>query len=106
MAIMVPALIMNLTPDPQKSEEEKLVTGQTPSQYPPMISHMARAIKEIHRHPARTTLLTDTTKTRPNLAISPTGSHQSTRCSKSHKEELSYAIMMASEGGVVTLAGE
>jgi hypothetical protein len=103
---MVPALITNLTPDPQKSEEEKLATGQMPSQYPPMISQMARAIKEIHRHPTRTTLLTDTTKTRPNLAISPTYRHQSTRRSKSHREELSYAIMMASEGGVVMLAGE
>jgi hypothetical protein len=70
MAIMVPALITNLTPDPHRPEEEKLVTGQMPSQYPPMISHMARAIKEIHRHPTRTILLTDTTKTRPNLAIS------------------------------------
>jgi hypothetical protein len=27
MAIMVHALITNLTPDPQKSEEEKLATG-------------------------------------------------------------------------------
>jgi hypothetical protein len=46
------------------------------------------------------------TKTRPNLAISPTCHHQSTRRSKSHREELSYAIMMASKEGVVTLAGE
>jgi hypothetical protein len=103
---MVPALITNLTPDPQRPKEEKLVTGQMPSQYPPMISHMARAIKEIHRHPTRTILLTDTTKTRPNLAISPTCHHQSTRRLKSHREELSYATMMASEEGVVTLAGE
>jgi hypothetical protein len=102
---MVPALITNLTPDPQKSEEEKLATGQMPSQYPSMISHMARAIKEIHRHLTRTTLLMDT-KTWPNLAISPTCRHQSTRRSKSHREELSYAIKMASEEGVVTLAGE
>jgi hypothetical protein len=102
---MVPALITNLTPDPQKSEEEKLATGQMPSQYPPMISHMARAIKEIHGHLTRTTLLMDT-KTRPNLAISPTCRHQSTRRSKSHREELSYTIMMASEEGAVTLAGE
>jgi hypothetical protein len=102
---MVPVLITNLTLDPQKSEEEKLATGQMPSQYPPMISHMARAIKEIHRHLTRTTLLMDT-KTRPNLAISPTCRHQSTRRLKSHREELSYAIMMASEEGAVTLAGE
>jgi hypothetical protein len=103
---MVPALITNLTPDPQKFKEEKLVTGQMPSQYPPMISHMARAITEIHRHPTRTTLLMDTTKTRPNLTICPTCRHQSTRRSKSHREELSYAIMMASKEGVVTLAGK
>jgi hypothetical protein len=103
---MVPALITNLTPDPQRPEEEKLVTGKMPFQYPPMINHMARAIKEIHRHPTRTILLMDTTKTRPNLTISLTCRHQSTRHSKSHREELSYAIMMASEEGVVTLAGE
>jgi hypothetical protein len=105
MAIMVHALITNLTPDPQKSEEEKLAIGQMPSQYPPMTSHMARAIKEIHHHFTRTTLLMDT-KTRPNLTISPTCRHQRIRRLKSHSEELSYAIMMASEEGVVTLAGE
>jgi hypothetical protein len=103
---MVPALITNLTPDPQRPEEETLIIGQMPSQYPPTISHMARAIKEIHRHPTRTILLMDTTKTRPNLAISTTCRHQSTRRSKSHRKELSYAIMMASEEGFVTLAGE
>jgi hypothetical protein len=102
---MVHTLITNLTPDPPMSEEEKLAAGQMPSQYPSMISHMARAIKEIHHHLARTTLLMDT-KTRPNLAISPTCRHQSTRHSKSHRKELSYAIMMASEEGVMTLAGE
>jgi hypothetical protein len=102
---MVHALITNLAPDPQKSEEERLATGQMPSQYPPITSHMARAIKETHRHLTRTTMLMDT-KTRPNLAISPTCRLQSTRRSKSHMEELSYAIMMASEEGVVTLVGE
>jgi hypothetical protein len=71
MAIMVPALITNLIPDPQRPKEEKLVTGQMPSRYPPMISHMAKAIKEIHRHPTRTIQLMDTTKTRPRPAISP-----------------------------------
>jgi hypothetical protein len=103
---MVPALIMNLIPDPQRPEEEKLITGQMPFQYPPMISHMAKPIKEIHCHPTRTILLTNTTKTRPNPAISPTCRHQSTRHSRSHREELSYVTMMASEEGVVTLAGE
>jgi hypothetical protein len=102
---MVRALIMNLTPDPQKSEEEKLAIGPMPSQYYLMTNHMARAIKEIHHHLTRTTLLMDT-KTRPNLAISPTCCHQSIRRSKSHREELSYVIMMASEEGVVTLARE
>jgi hypothetical protein len=89
-----------------EAKEEKLVTGQMPSQYPPMISHMAKAIKEIHRHPTRTILLTDTTKTRPYPAISPTCHHQSTRRLKSHREEFSYTTMMASEEGVVTLARE
>jgi hypothetical protein len=103
---MVPALITNLIPDPQRLEEEKLVTGQMPSQYPRMIGRMAKAIKEIHRHPTRTILLMDTTKTRPRPAISPICRHQSIRRSKSHREELSYATMMASREGVVTLAGE
>jgi hypothetical protein len=72
----------NQVPDPQRPEEEKLVTGQMPSQYPLMIGHMAKAIKEIHRR------------------------HQSIRRSKSHKKELSYATTMASGEGVMTLAGE
>jgi hypothetical protein len=62
---MVLALITNLIPDPQRPEEEKLVTGQMPSQYPPMIGRMAKAIKEIHHRLTRTILLMDTTKTRP-----------------------------------------
>jgi hypothetical protein len=103
---MVPALIMNLTLDPQKFEEEKLVTGQMPSQYPPMISHMAKASKGIHHHLIRTIPRTDTTKTRPHPAIRPTYRHQSIRRSKSHKEESSYATMMASGEEVVTLAEE
>jgi hypothetical protein len=103
---MVPALIMNLISDPQRPEEEKLVTGQMPSQYLLMIGRMAKAIKEIHRCPTRTILLMDTTKTRPCPAISPICHHQSIRRSKSHKEELSYATTMASREGVMTLAGE
>jgi hypothetical protein len=35
----------NLIPDPQRPEEEKLITGQMPSQYPLMIGRMAKAIK-------------------------------------------------------------
>jgi hypothetical protein len=103
---MVPALIMNLIPDPQRPKEEKPVTGQMPSQYPLMIGHMAKAIKEIHRRLTRTILLMDTTKTRPRPAISLICCHQSIRRSKSHREEFSYATMMASGEGVVTLAKE
>jgi hypothetical protein len=103
---MVPALITNLIPDPQRPKEEKLVTGQMPSQYPLMIGRMAKAIKEIHRHLTRIILLMDTTKTRPRPAISPICRHQSIRRSKSHGEELSYATTMASGEGVVTLAKE
>jgi hypothetical protein len=102
---MVFALITNLIPDPQRPEEEKLATGQTPSQYPLTTDHMAKASKGIHHRPTRTILLTDTTKTRPHPAISPICHHQSIRRSKSHREELSYAIMVASGEGVVTLAG-
>jgi hypothetical protein len=69
------------------------------------IEHRAKVYTIIDRHLSRITLLMDT-KTRPNLAISPTCHHQSTRRLKSHRKELSYAIMMASEEGVVTLAGE
>jgi hypothetical protein len=103
---MVPALITNLIPDPQRPEEEKLITGQMRSQYPLMIGRMAKAIKEIHRRLTRTILLMDTTKTRPHPAISPICRHQSIRRSKSHREESSYATTMASGEGVVTLAGE
>jgi hypothetical protein len=106
MAIMVLALIMNLIPDPQRPEEEKLTTGQTPSQYPLTIEHMAKASKGIHHHLTRTIPRTDTTKTRPRPAIRPTCRHQSIRRLKSHRKELSYATMMASGEGVVTLAGE
>jgi hypothetical protein len=97
---------MNLIPDPQKSEEEKLATGQMPSQYPPMTSRMARARREIHRHLARTILLMDTSKTTLLPAIRPTCRHQSIRRSKSQKEELSYATMIASEDEAVTLDAE
>jgi hypothetical protein len=102
---MVPTLITNLIPVPQRPEEEKLITGQMPSQYPLMIGRMAKAIKEIHRRPTRTILLTDTTKTRPRPAISPICRHQSIRRSKSHREEVSYATTMASGEGVVMLGG-
>jgi hypothetical protein len=74
---MVLALIMNLIPDPRRPEEEKLTIGQTPSQYPLMIGHMAKANKEIPHHLTRITLLMDTTKTRPLPAISPICCHQS-----------------------------
>jgi hypothetical protein len=106
MTIMVLALITNLIPDPQSPEEEKLATGQTPSQYPPMIGHMAKANKETPHRLTRITLLMDTTKTRPLPAISPICRHQSIRHSKSLREELSYATTMASGDGAVTLAAE
>jgi hypothetical protein len=100
---MVRALITNLIPDPQKSEEEKLATGQMPSQYPPMKSHMAKAPREIHHHLIRITLLMDTSKTLLLPAIRPTCHHQSIRRSKSQREKSSYATMMASEDEAVTL---
>jgi hypothetical protein len=67
---------------------------------------MAKASKGIHHDLIKTNPRTDTTKTRPRPAIRPTCRHQSIKRSKSHKEESSYAIMMASGEGVVTLAGE
>jgi hypothetical protein len=100
---MMHVLTTNLIPDPQKSEEEKLVIGRTPSQYPPMTNHMAKARREIHCHPAKITLLTDTNKTMLLLAIRLTCHHQSIRRSRSQRKELSYATMMASEGEAVTL---
>jgi hypothetical protein len=103
---MVHALITNLIPDPQKSAEEKLATGQMPSQYPPMTSHTARARREIHHHLARITLPMDTSKTMLLPAIRPTCSHQSIRRLKSQREESSYAIMMASEDEAVMLDAE
>jgi hypothetical protein len=103
---MVRALTTNLIPDPQKFEEEKLATGRTPSQYPPMTNQMAKARREIHRHPTKITLLTDTNKTMLPLAIRPTCRYQSIRRSKSQREESSYATMMASEGEAVTLDAE
>jgi hypothetical protein len=103
---MARALITNPIPDPQRSEEEKLATGRTPSQYPPMTNLMAKAHREIHRHPTRTTLLMDTNKTMLPPAIRPTCRHQSIRRSKSQREESSYATMMASEGEAMTLDAE
>jgi hypothetical protein len=100
---MVRALITNLIPDPQKSEEEKLATGQMPSKYPPMTSHTVRARREIHQHLARITLPMDTSKTMLLPAIRPTCRHQSIRRSKSQREESSYTTTMASEDVAVTL---
>jgi hypothetical protein len=102
---MVRALTTNLIPDPQKSEEEMLAIEQTPSQYPPMTSLMAKTQREIRRHPARTTLLQDT-KTMLLLATRPTCRHQSIKRSNSQREESSYAIMMESEDEAVTSDAE
>jgi hypothetical protein len=106
MAIMVLVLITNLIPDPQRSEEEKLVTRQTPSQYPPMIGHIAKANKEIPHRLTRITPLMDTIKRRPLPAIRPILNHQSIRHSRSLREELSYVIMTANGDGAVMLAAE
>jgi hypothetical protein len=103
---MVHALITNLIPDPQKSEEEKLTIGQMPSQYPPMTCHTARAHREIHHHLARITLPMDTSKTMLLPAIRPTCRHQSIRHSKSQREVSSYATIMASEDEAVMLDAE
>jgi hypothetical protein len=103
---MVRALITNLIPDPQKSEEEKLATGQMPSQYPPMTSHMAKAPREIRHHLVRITLPMDTSKTMLLPAIRPTCRHQSIRRSKFQKEQSSYTIMMASKDEAMTLDAE
>jgi hypothetical protein len=100
---MVHVLTTNLIPDPQKSEEEKLAIGRTPSQYLSTTNHMAKAHRETHRHPARITLLMDTNKTMLPLTIRPTCRHQSIRCSKSQREASSYATMMASKDEAVTL---
>jgi hypothetical protein len=106
MAIMVLALTMSLILDPQMFEEEKLITGQTPSQYPPVIHHTARPYREIHHHLIRITLPMDTSKTMLLPAIRPTCRHQSTRRSKSQREESSYATMMARGNEVVMLDAE
>jgi hypothetical protein len=103
---MVRALITNLIPDPEKSEEEKLTTGQMPSQYPPITSHTARVHREIHHHLVRTTLPMDTNKTTLLPAIRPTCRHQSIRHSKSQREESSYATTMASKKEAMTLDAE
>jgi hypothetical protein len=103
---MVRALITNLIPDPQKSEEEKLATGKMPSQYPPMTSHTARARREIHHHLTRITLTMDTSKTMLLPALRPTCHHQSIRRSKSQSEESSYATTMANEDEAMTLDTE
>jgi hypothetical protein len=87
-ATMVLTLITNLILDPQMSEEEKLATGQTSSQYPPMIGHIAKANKGIPHRLTRITLPMDTTKTRPLPAIRPICRHQSIRHSRSLREEL------------------
>jgi hypothetical protein len=107
MAIMVLDLITNLVPDPQRSEGEKLVTRPMLSQYPPMIGHMAKAIREIPHHLTRITLLmADTIKTKLLPAIRPTCHHQSIRHSRSLREELSYVERKARGDEAVTLAAE
>jgi hypothetical protein len=70
MATMVLDLTMNLIQDPQRSKGEKLVIGPMPSQYPPMIGHTTKAIREIPHHLTRITLhMADTIKTKLLPAI-------------------------------------
>jgi hypothetical protein len=106
MAIMVLVLKLNLIPDPQRSEEEKLVTRQTPSQCPPTIGHMVKANKEIPHRLTRITLPMDSIKTRPLPAIRPICHHQSIRHSRSLREESSYVRTTANGGGPMMLAAE
>jgi hypothetical protein len=88
------------------SEEEKLITKQTPSQYPMMIGHMVKANKEIPHHLTRINLPMDTIKTRLLPAIRPICHHQSIRHSRSLRKELSYMTTIANGGGAVMLAAE
>jgi hypothetical protein len=107
MAIMVLGLIMNLVSDPQRSAREKLVTRPTLSQYPLMIGHMEKAIREIPHHLTTITLLmADTIKTKLLPAIRPTCHHQSIRHSRSLREELSYVETKARGDKAMTLARE
>jgi hypothetical protein len=76
MAIMVLDPTMSLVPDPQRSEGEKLITGPMLSQYPLMIGHMEKAIREIPHHLTRITLhMANTIKTKLLPAIRPTCHH-------------------------------
>jgi hypothetical protein len=106
IAIMVPVLTTNLISDPRRSEEEKLITRQTLSQYPPMIGHIAKAHKEIPHRLTRITLLMDTIKTRALPAIRPICHHQSIRHWRSLREDLSYVKTTANGDGAVMLAAE
>jgi hypothetical protein len=107
MAITVLILIMNLIPDPQRSEEEKLVIRLTLCQYPPMTGHKAKAIREIPHHLTRITLLmADTIKTKLLPAIRPICHHQSIRHLRSLREELSYVATKANGDEAVMLATE
>jgi hypothetical protein len=103
---MVLVLTMNLISDPRRSEEEKLVTRQTLSQYPLMIGHIAKAHKEIPHRLTRIALLMDTIKTRALPAIRPICNHQSIRHWRSLGEELSYVTTIANGDGAVMLATE
>jgi hypothetical protein len=88
MVVAVLDLTSNLVQDLQRSEGEKVVTGPMPSQYLPVIGHMATAHREIHHLLTRTTrrmAITVGMKLLP--AIRPIWHLQSTRHSRSHMEE-------------------
>jgi hypothetical protein len=90
VAIMVLVLTKKLVPNLWRSEGEKLITVPMLSQYP-TIGHMAKAHRENPHHLARITLrMEDTIKSKLLPAIRLICHHQSTRHSKSLKEELSY----------------
>jgi hypothetical protein len=107
MGIMVLGLTTNLIPDPQRSEEEKLVTRPMLSQYPQTTGHMAKATRGIPHHLTRITLLmAETIKTKLLPAIRPICHHQNIRHSRSLKEELSYVITTANGDEAVMPAAE
>jgi hypothetical protein len=94
ISIMVLVVIMNLIPDPQRSEEETLVIRPTLSQYPSMTGHMTKAIREIPHHLTRITLLmANTIKTKLLPAIRPICHHQRIKHSRSLREKLSYNLV-------------
>jgi hypothetical protein len=100
-------LIKSLIPDPLRFEEEKPVTGRMTSQYRQIASHMAKDHGGIHQLLTRTTLhLAGTIEMKLLPAIRLICHRQSTRHSKSLREELSYAMAKAREDEAVRQTAE